>query len=187
MADCGRRPRGMPGLVRPHRQGGPPRHSRFFPLSLALVALGSAPVLAQTPEAAAPQPATPAASDQLQWGKAPPGLPEGAEVAVLKGDPTKPGPYTVRVRMPDGYRVPPHSHPTDERLVVLSGVLLVAHGPNMRTSGPATLEAGAKLELAGGTPHSVTARGATIIEIESTGPFEITYLNQADDPRKTGT
>jgi quercetin dioxygenase-like cupin family protein len=162
-------------------------YSRSFPLLLALAALGTAPVLAQTPEAAPPRPAAPAASDQLQWGKAPPGLPEGAEVAILQGDPTKPGPYTLRVRMPDGYRVPPHSHPTDERLEVLSGVLLVAHGPNMRTSGPATLEAGARLELAAGTPHSVTARGITIIEVVSTGPFEITYLNQADDPRKTGT
>ncbi len=162
-------------------------HSRSFPLLLALAALGTAPVLAQTPETTPAQPAVPAAADQLQWGKAPPGLPEGAEIAVLKGDPTKPGPYTVRVRMPDGYRVPPHSHPTDERMVVLSGVLLVAHGPNMRTSGPATLEAGARLELAAGTPHSITARGVTIMEIESTGPFEITYLNQADDPRQTGT
>ena len=162
-------------------------YSRSLPLTLALVALGTAPVLAQTPETAPPQPPTPAVSDQLQWGKAPPGLPEGAEVAILKGDPTKPGPYTIRVRVPDGYRVPAHSHAADERLEVLSGVLLVAHGSNMRTSGPATLEAGAKLELAAGTPHSVTARGVTIIEIESTGPFEITYLNQADDPRKTGT
>jgi hypothetical protein len=158
-----------------------------IPLTLALVTLGTAPVLAQVPETAPARPAAPAASDVLQWGKAPPGLPEGAEVAVLKGDPTKPGPFTLRLRVPDGYRVPPHSHPTDERLEILSGVLLVAHGPNLRSAGPATLEAGARLELAAGTPHSVTARGVTIVEIESTGPFEITYLNQADDPRKTGT
>lgn len=158
-----------------------------LPLALALVTLGTAPVLAQVPETAPPKPATPAASEMLLWGKAPPGLPEGAEVAVLTGDPTKAGPFTIRVRMPDGYRVAPHSHPTDERLEVLSGVLLVAHGPNMRTAGPATLEAGGKLELAAGTPHSVTTRGMTIIEIQSTGPFAITYVNQADDPRNTGT
>lgn len=162
-------------------------HSLSLPLTLALVTLGTAPVLAQVPETAPPKPASPAASDMLQWGKAPPGLPEGAEVAVLTGDPTKAGPFTIRVRMPDGYRVAPHSHPTDERLEVLSGVLLVAHGPNMRTAGPATLEAGGKLELAAGTPHSVTTRGITIIEIQSTGPFAITYVNQADDPRNTGT
>lgn len=161
--------------------------SLSLPFTLALLTLGTTPVLAQTPETPAPQAVTPAAPDMLQWGKAPPGLPEGAEVAVLKGDPTKPGPFTIRVRMPDGYRVAPHSHPTDERVEILSGVLLVAHGPNMRSAGPATLEAGGKLTLAAGTPHSVTARGITIIEIESTGPFEITYVNQADDPRKTGT
>ena len=96
----------------------------------------------------------------------------------------QPGPYTVRVRMPDGYRVAPHTHPTDETLTVLSGALLVSHGENMRTTGPATLEAGGRLALTAGTPHAVTARGITIIEIESTGPFEIRYLNPADDPRR---
>jgi hypothetical protein len=168
------------------------------PLSLALaaLALGSAPLLAQEPaksdkpvpptEAPAAKPAQPP-MDQYQWGKAPPGLPEGAELAVLKGDPTKPGPFTIRLRLPDGYRVAPHSHSAAEDLEVVSGVLLVAHGPNMRSAGPATLEAGAKLSLAAGTPHSVTARGITIIEMSSTGPFDIKYVNQADDPRGTGT
>ncbi len=158
-----------------------------LPLALAVLALGATPGLAQAPDKATP-PATPSASsDQLQWGTAPPGLPEGAEVAVLSGDPTKPGPFTIRLRVPDGYRVAAHTHPTDENLEIISGVLLVSHGPNMRTAGPATLEAGGKLELAAGTPHAVTARGITIVEIVSTGPFEITYVNRADDPRNAGT
>ncbi|HJS48369.1 MAG TPA: cupin domain-containing protein [Gemmatimonadales bacterium] len=166
---------------------------RPFTLALAALALGTAPALAQETEKppAAPVPAAkpdkPAMMDQYQWGKAPAGLPEGAEVAVLKGDPTKPGPYTIRLRVPDGYRVAPHSHPAAENLTVVSGVLLVAHGPNMRSAGPATLEAGGKLALAADAPHSVTAKGVTIVEIESTGPFAIKYLNQADDPRGTGT
>lgn len=162
---------------------------RSLYLSLAALALAAAPAIAQstdTPAPAAPKPADQTA-DQLAWGKAPPGLPAGAELAVLAGDPMKPGPYTIRVRMPDGYRVAPHSHPTDESVEVVSGTLLIAHGPNMRTSGPATLEAGGKLDLAAGTVHSVSARGITIIEIKSTGPFEIKYENQADDPRNTGT
>lgn len=162
---------------------------RSLALTLAALALGTAPALAQStdqPAPAAPKAAAQAA-DNLTWGKAPPGLPEGAEVAVLSGDPMKPGPYAVRVRMPDGYRVAPHTHPTDETLEVISGIVMVAHGPNMRATGPATLEAGAKLDLAAGTPHSMTVRGVSIIEIRSTGPFEIKYLNQADDPRNTGT
>ena len=172
---------------------------RPFTLALAVLALGTAPALAQETEKppAAPVPAAkpdkpdkpdkPAMMDQYQWGKAPAGLPEGAELAVLKGDPTKPGPFTIRLRFPDGYRVAPHTHPTAENLTVVSGVLLIAHGPNMRSAGPATLEAGGKLALAAEAPHSVTARGVTIVEIESTGPFAIKYLNQADDPRGTGT
>jgi hypothetical protein len=178
---------------------------RSLTLAAALLALGVAPVLAQVPDKPAPTPpvpeakpaptpdqaekATPAqpAAQDLQWAKAPPMLPDGAEIAVVKGDPTKPGAFTIRLRLPDGYRIAPHTHPTDENITVVSGILLLAHGENMRSAGPATLEMGAKRSMAAGTPHVATARGITIVEIESTGPFEISYVNQADDPRRTGS
>src|SRR3954454_16265075 len=57
----------------------------------------------------------------LKWGEVPPGLPPGGKMAVLNGDPTKPGPFTVRLSAPAGYTINPHTHPTDERVTVISG------------------------------------------------------------------
>src|SRR5262249_47173584 len=59
--------------------------------------------------------------EKLKWGPAPPSLPKGAEVAVLAGDPTKKEPFTIRVKLPDGFKVPPHWHPTDENVTVIKG------------------------------------------------------------------
>src|SRR5690242_11768458 len=59
--------------------------------------------------------------DQLKWQEGPPSLPPGAKIAVLEGDPTKEGPFTMRAKMPDGYSVPPHIHPATEHITVISG------------------------------------------------------------------
>src|SRR5918993_61532 len=62
--------------------------------------------------------------DQVKWGPGPPSLPPGAQLAVLEGDPSKAGsPFAIRAKFPDGYKVPPHWHPTDERVLVLAGTL----------------------------------------------------------------
>ena len=65
---------------------------------------------------------------ELKWGDAPPGLPPGAKMAVLDGDPTTKGSFTVRLQAPDGYKVPPHTHPTTERITVLSGTFYLGMG-----------------------------------------------------------
>src|SRR3954463_5998383 len=60
--------------------------------------------------------------DQVKWGPGPPALPPGAELAVIEGDPSKAGAsFTIRAKLPDGYKIPPHWHPTDERVTVLQG------------------------------------------------------------------
>ena len=66
--------------------------------------------------------------DDLKWGDAPPGLPPGAKMAVLSGDPTKKGLFTVRLQAPAGYKVPPHTHPTAENITVISGTFNVGTG-----------------------------------------------------------
>src|SRR3954467_183123 len=67
--------------------------------------------------------------DQVKWGPAPPSLPPGAQAAVLAGDPRQAGaPYTVRLQLPDGYKVPPHWHPVDENVTVLKGSLRMGRG-----------------------------------------------------------
>src|SRR3954453_12203988 len=80
--------------------------------------------------------------DQVQWQNNPPTLPPGAQMAVLEGDPTKPGFFTIRGHFPDGYRIPPHFHPNYERVTVLSGTLYLANGDRFDESAGQALTAG---------------------------------------------
>ena len=67
-------------------------------------------------------------ADQLKWGPAPPAVPKGAQIAILAGDPSKDGLYVYRVKVPAGYKVPPHIHPNDENVTVISGTLNIGMG-----------------------------------------------------------
>ena len=78
----------------------------------------------------------------LKWGPPPPGLPAGAQVAVVSGNPGGDGPYVVRARLPAGYKIPPHTHPTDENVTVLSGNFHIAMGDKFDTKKGETLRAG---------------------------------------------
>jgi quercetin dioxygenase-like cupin family protein len=120
----------------------------------------------------------------MKWGPAPPGLPAGAELAVLKGDPGKPAPFTISVKFPDGYTVRPHWHPTDENLVLLSGSLLVGVGDKYAEASMKPLNPGGFASMPMKTNHFVKAKGATQILISGMGPFEINYVDPKDDPRK---
>src|SRR5881394_4106939 len=66
--------------------------------------------------------------DAIKWQPGPPSLPKGAMMAVLEGDPTKAGPFVFRVKLPDGYRVPPHTHPKIERVTVIAGTFFIGQG-----------------------------------------------------------
>jgi quercetin dioxygenase-like cupin family protein len=145
------------------------------------------------PPAPAEKKATPAATHvmvdaaQLKWGPAPAGLPAGAQVAVLDGDPGKPGPFAIRVKMPDGYTVPPHWHPTTENLVILSGSLMVGVGDKIDEGSMHGLAAGAYAKMPAKVHHYARAKGETTFQLYGTGPFAITYVNPKDDPRKKTT
>jgi hypothetical protein len=123
--------------------------------------------------------------DQIKWGPAPPSLPAGAELAVLEGDPSKPGvPFTFRGRFPDGYKVMPHWHPTDERLVVLQGSLGMGLGNKFDPSAGHELPTGSYASMPKGLRHYAWAIGETVIQVSGIGPFKVNYVNAADDPRK---
>lgn len=119
----------------------------------------------------------------LSWQDGPPGLPAGAKFAVLAGDPTQPGIFTLRAQLPAGYRVPPHWHPTAENVTVLSGTLAVGMGDQFDTASMTDVRAGGFVTLPPDMRHYVTARSATTLQIHGHGPFAITYVNPADDPR----
>jgi hypothetical protein len=120
----------------------------------------------------------------LQWGPAPPGLPAGGRMAVLDGDPSKPGSFTVRLEAPKGYEVRPHHHPTVERVQLISGAFMLGHGKNWDDAKLDPLAVGTEVNLAAREPHFVRATEQSIVEIHSEGPFEIVYENPKDDPRK---
>src|SRR5881394_1383715 len=82
------------------------------------------------------------APDALDWADGPPSLPPGAQIAVLEGDPTKPGPFVMRVKLPDGYKVPPHTHPKPERVTVLSGSFHLGMGDRFDPKHAVELRAG---------------------------------------------
>jgi quercetin dioxygenase-like cupin family protein len=122
-------------------------------------------------------------ADDLKWGDAPPALPKGAQLAVLLGDPGKRGTYAVRLKMPDGYKIPPHWHTQDEQLTIVSGTLILHMGDTM--DAPAhELAAGAYHFLPGKAHHAAEAKGETVVQVTGPGPFDIHYLNPADDPSK---
>jgi quercetin dioxygenase-like cupin family protein len=123
--------------------------------------------------------------DAIKWGPAPPSLPPGSQIAVLVGDPGKPGvPYVIRAKLPDGYKVPPHWHPTDENVTVLKGTLLVGKGAKLDPATMEELPAGSFMRMPKTMRHFAMAKGETIIQIHGIGPFDINYVNPADDPRK---
>jgi len=125
------------------------------------------------------------APDQIKWGTAPPSLPSGAQLAVLEGDPSKAGvPFAIRAKFPDGYRVPPHWHPTDERIVVLQSTLGMGVGEKFDSASGHELPVGSYALMPKGVRHFVWAKGETVIQVTGIGPLEINYVNPADDPRK---
>ena len=110
-------------------------------------------------------------------------LPPGAMVAVLEGDPAKPGFFTMRIKMPDGFRVPPHRHSQQERVTVLSGTLNLGMGEAFDASATKTLPAGAYSSMPPGMAHFGWMTGETVLQLSTMGPWTITYVNPADDPR----
>ena len=123
--------------------------------------------------------------DQIKWGPSPPALPPGAQMAVLEGDPSKAGaPFAIRAKFPDGYRVPPHWHPSDEKIVVIQGTFGLGMGEKFDPAAGSELPVGSYAVMPKGTRHYAWAKGETVIQVSGTGPFQVNYVNPADDPRK---
>jgi hypothetical protein len=120
--------------------------------------------------------------DEIQWGPAPPSLPPGAQLAVLEGDPSKPGLFTIRVKAPDGYKIQPHWHPTSENLTVISGTFNVGMGPKWDESKPTVLSTGAFASMPARMKHFAWTSGETVLQVHGNGPFVINYVNPADNP-----
>ena len=135
-----------------------------------LAVLAVRPVMAQAPE--------------LKWGPAPAIFPAGAKMAVLQGDPGKAALFTVRLELPDGYKIAPHFHPTDEFITVIKGTFLVGMGDKLDAAKTTKLPTGGFGTVDANMHHFAIANGVTIVQVNSMGPFVLTYVNPADDPTK---
>jgi len=118
-----------------------------------------------------------------KYGAAPGILPPGAKLAVLEGDPTRAGTYTMRLWMPNGYTIPPHFHPADEHVTVVEGTFLVGMGGTLDASKFTPLAVGSFGMLPPGMQHYARAKGTTVIQLHGIGPWSLTYVNPSDDPR----
>jgi hypothetical protein len=120
----------------------------------------------------------------VSWGPAPPGLPPGAKLAVLVGDPANPNPFVIRAQVPAGYRVPPHWHPTIENLTILTGTVALGMGETWDDRALTELPPSGYAVMPAESRHFFLAKTAATFQIHGVGPFAITYVNAADDPRQ---
>ena len=140
----------------------------------------------ETPPPPAPVagPHTLLAPDKVTWGPGPPSLPPGVELAVLSGDPAKSEPFVARARMPAGYVIAPHWHPTDEHVTVLAGTFAFGMGDTLDKAAMTDVSVGGYALMPARMHHYAMAKTAVTIQVHAIGPFEINYVNPADDPSR---
>jgi len=140
----------------------------------------------KTGGAAKPSPHAPTivTPDSIKWADPPPVLSPGAQLAVVSGNPAGTGNYVVRLKMPDGYKIMPHWHPTQENVTVLSGEFHVGMGDKFDESGMRPLAPGSFAAVPPHMHHYAVAKGETIVQVHGTGPFKLVYVNPSDDPSK---
>jgi quercetin dioxygenase-like cupin family protein len=123
-------------------------------------------------------------ADDIDWRPGPESLAEGAQYAVLEGDPTASGMFVMRLKLPDGFEIRPHTHPNVERVTVISGTFHLGHGAEFDRDEANELPAGSFTSMPPGMQHFAYVEGETVVQLTSIGPWEIHYINQEDDPRR---
>ena len=123
--------------------------------------------------------------DQIKFGPPPPFLAPGAQVAVVEGDPmAASGDFTIRLKVPDGYKIAPHWHPKRENVTVISGNFKVGMGDKFDESKMMTFPAGSFAYLDPDMHHYAMASGAAVVQVHGGSPLQFNYVSPSDDPRK---
>jgi hypothetical protein len=125
-------------------------------------------------------------SAEVQWKDGPASLPRGVKVALLEGDPAQTGVFTMRLKFPDGTQVLPHWHTQTEHATVIAGVLHIGMGEKFDRQATRPMPAGSFGFWPAGTRHFAWMEGETILQLHGQGPWTLTYVNPADDPRAAG-
>ena len=119
----------------------------------------------------------------VKWS-APAAYALGAQIAVIKGDPAKEGMYVVRLKVPAGFKIAPHTHPNDENVTVLSGSFNIGTGDKLDESKGTSVKAGGYSFVMKGMTHYAWFTEDTVLQLHGVGPQGVTYVDPADDPRK---
>jgi len=122
----------------------------------------------------------------VKWEEAPPMIPPGAKAAILQGNPSEKGLFTIRLRLPANYKVPAHWHPNDEHVVVISGALYMGMGDKLDENAGKAVKAGGFALVPAQKNHYAYTKEMTTIQVYGMGPVEFTYVNPSDDPRRAG-
>jgi quercetin dioxygenase-like cupin family protein len=123
------------------------------------------------------------ASSDLKWGPVP-SLPAGAQIAIIQGPMNEAKPFIARLRLPANYRIPAHSHPAIEHVTVISGRFNMGTGDKLDESKTTALLPGSVAIMQIGTNHFAWTAEETIVQLHGVGPWDVKYVNPADDPRK---
>ena len=150
---------------------------------LQVLALGLL-TLSATATLMAADPSGPMQPEDIKWGPPPPVLAAGAQMAVLAGDPSQSGPVTLRLKLPAGYKIAPHWHPTDERVTVISGLFGLGMGDTLDKKKSKVLKPGGYAVAPAKMHHYAWTKSGAIVQVDLMGPFAITYVNSSDDPSK---
>jgi hypothetical protein len=121
----------------------------------------------------------------IKWVKdANPAFLPGIKMAVLDGNPSSNGgQYTVRLMIPNGFKIMPHFHPADENITVLKGTFMMGMGDSFDEKALMSISENGYMSMKKGIHHYATAKGETIIQVNGVGPFLLTYVDPNDDPR----
>jgi hypothetical protein len=123
--------------------------------------------------------------ETIPWGPPPPFIAPGAQLAVIEGNPAAAtGDYTVRLKMPDGYRIAPHWHPLRENVTVISGTFKVGMGDTFDKDKMGSFPAGSFAFLDPDMHHYAMASGEAIVQVHGKAPLQFNYVNPEDDPSK---
>jgi hypothetical protein len=142
---------------------------------VAISVLVSCACLAQAPQHQKVEPAKIFTPSTISWNE---------EMAVLLGDPAKPGPFVLRIKMRDAVVIPPHWHPEDENITVIDGVFLMGMGDKFDASAMKEMPEGSFATMPKEMHHFVSCRGATTVQLHGMGPLVFKWVNPEDDPER---
>ena len=123
-------------------------------------------------------------ASEIKWSPGPPSIPAGAQAAVLFGDPGRDGLFALRLKLPKGYALAPHTHQKPEIVTVITGTFRLGMGDAADRRKAQPLGAGSFFAMEPGMAHFAFTDEDTVIQLNSTGPWTLTYVNPNDDPRK---